>query len=746
VKLDARSIQRIIGILVLSAACSAAMFPQDSHYSPRNQQIPPPPCLTIRGAWEGGYVPCTPLSYREWLADITHWRNERRIRIGYDPSRYEMPALKWAQSSFMQPQMMVHDRFFYDPVAGKYTVDRYLDDLDKRYGGIDAVLIWATYPNMGIDDRNQQDMVRSMPGGVEGVRQMVEDFHRRGVHVLFPMMMWDQGTRDPGKPWPDAVAELMKQIDADGINGDTQDGVPLAFSLAADKVGHPLAFEPEGGPHDEAVAWDVLTWGQYQMEFVPTVDRYRWLEPRHMVNIQGRWLRDKTDDLQYAFFNGEGWESWENVWGIWNGVTPRDGEVTRRVATMERAMAPFLVSQEWQPFYRMRRYGVFASRWPLGEQALWTIVNRNEYDVGGRQLSVAHKPGVRYFDLYHGVELQPEIENGEAVLSFLTEAHGYGAILATPGEPDAKTRDLMDKMKAMTSQPLKSFSHEWKPLPQHIVDISATAPATSTPEGMIRIPGGDYVFHVDGIEIEGSDDIGVDVEYPWEDSPRRFHEHRMQIKPFYIDKYPVTNAGFKKFLDATHYRPKDDLNFLKDWKDGTYPDGWGNKPVTWVSIEDAREYAKWAGKRLPHEWEWQFAAQGNDGRIFPWGNCDWLASPSSGGPYACPWESDPANSPAPPPDKGRVMQPAGDVDAHPRGASAFGVMDMVGNVWQWTDEYVDDHTRAAIVRGGSHYQPQGSIWYFPQAYRNEQHGKLLLMAPSYDRSGALGFRCVKDAQ
>ncbi len=55
--------------------------------------------------------------------------------------------------------MMVQDRYFYDPVAGRYTVDRYLDDLEKRYGGIDAVLIWSTYPNMGIDDRDQLQMV-----------------------------------------------------------------------------------------------------------------------------------------------------------------------------------------------------------------------------------------------------------------------------------------------------------------------------------------------------------------------------------------------------------------------------------------------------------------------------------------------------------------------------------------------------------------------------------------------------------
>jgi formylglycine-generating enzyme required for sulfatase activity len=93
----------------------------------------------------------------------------------------------------------------------------------------------------------------------------------------------------------------------------------------------------------------------------------------------------------------------------------------------------------------------------------------------------------------------------------------------------------------------------------------------------------------------------------------------------------------------------------------------------------------------------------------------------------------------------RILTPPDDVDAHPSGTSPFGVMDLVGNVWQWTDEYQDTHTRGAILRGGNHYQRQGSIWYFPQAYRNDQHSKLLLMAPGYDRSGTIGFRCVADA-
>jgi len=719
-----------LGILLTAFSLTAAA--QDTQYGPRGQQIPAPDCLNLHYAWENVLTAgCLPFAHERWLRDIQHWRAERRIRIAYDPARYELPALKWTQSSFIQPQMMAQDRYFYDPATGRYTVDRYLEDLKKRYGGIDAVLVWATYPNMGIDDRNQLEMVESMPGGIEGVRQMVADFHRRGVRVLFPMMMWDEGTHQPDEPWPYAIAALMKQIDADGVNGDTQDGVPLGFSLAAEKIGHPLAFQPETNPSDEALAWNVMTWGQYSFPFIPMVDRYKWLETRHMANISDRWNRDKTDDLQFAFFNGVGWESWENVWGIWIGITLRDAEATRRVATIERGVAPFLISPDWEPLYPMHSFGVFASRWPLGADTVWTIVNRTGYDIDGRQMDVVAAPGMRYFDLYHGTELQPEANpdsnSPSAVLSFGLEAHGFGAILATAGEPSEAVKALMKRMAAITDKPLASYSHAPEILPQTIVEISATAPATVAPEGMVRIPGGSFVFKVGGTEIEGGGDAGVDVQYPWEDTPRRFHERSMQVAPFFIDKYPVTNAQFKQFLDAAHYAPADKVNFLRDWTNGNYPQGWDNRPVTWISLEDARAYAKWAGKRLPHEWEWQLAAQGTDGRAFPWGN-QWLSG------YT------------PVPAMGRTMTGPDPVDAHPQAASPYGVLDLVGNVWQWTDEFTDQHTRAAILRGGEYYQPQGSIWYFPQAYRNDEHSKLLLMAPGYDRSGGVGFRCVRDAQ
>ncbi|HEX3602280.1 MAG TPA: SUMF1/EgtB/PvdO family nonheme iron enzyme [Lacipirellulaceae bacterium] len=672
--------------------------------------------------------PKGPAGRPTWIEEMSTWREAAHKRIKYDDAQYRRPELLWAQRAFIQPQAMVEDRYFYDPVAGKYTVDRYLDDVTKRYGGIDAVLLWPVYPNIGIDDRNQHDLHRDLPGGVPGVRQMVDDFHHRGVRVLFPAMPWDTGTRDEGKPLAQSAVELVKQFGADGINGDTMPGIPRDFFEASTQLDYPVGLQPEGAFHDqEMLAWNTMSWGYWKYEQVPVVSQYKWLEPRHMVNVCERWARDRTNGLQSAYFNGVGYESWENVWGIWNQFTPRDAEALRRIATIERGVADLLVSAQWEPHVETLQSGVYASRFPGKDRTLWLLVNRTDKTLSGAQMEVP-APG-NCFDLWHGVNFpKASGDSKKQRLSFDVEAHGYGAILSMNGaEPDKQLTNLMATMAALSKQRLSDFSSDWKPLPQKIVEITKTQPAAAAPDGMVLIPEAKkYQFKVSGIEIEGKDEPGVDVQYPWEEIPRRHHENQMPVNAFYIDKHPVTNQEFKRFLEATNYHPKDDHNFLRDWKNGSFPAGWEKKPVTWVSLEDARAYASWAGKRLPHEWEWQYAAQGLDERAYPWGN-----GPK---PNAVPAYI----------EKSRVMPPPDNVDAHPAGASPFDVMDMVGNIWQWTDEFQDEHTRAAIVRGGGHYRPIASKWYFPNTTSLNQHGKYLLMAPSKDRSGAIGFRCVVD--
>jgi formylglycine-generating enzyme required for sulfatase activity len=665
----------------------------------------------------------------DWVQGLREWRQEHLIRLGYDDAIYRRPDLQWAQRNFVHALLMVEDRNFYDPATGRYTVDRYLDDLEHRYGGIDSVLIWYVYPNIGVDDRNQFDLMHDLPGGLEGLRGAIADFHRRGVKVFLPTMPWDNGTRPhPQRDW-ELMAEAVDAVDADGINGDTYSGVPRAFFDACDKLGRSVVLQPESTAHagDHILTWNVQSWTKkIPPDVIPSVPKLKWLESRHLVQIENRWSRNRNNDLQHAFFNGIGYNAWENVWGIWNQLTPRDAETLRRVAMIQRQFASLFVSADWMPYAKTLQAGVFASRFPGAGLQLWTLVNRNEYEIAGEQIALAHEPDAMYFDVWSGVELAPRFESGRAVCAMTLEGRGFGAILAVAHGTQLEGLDaFLGRMRDLARTPLNSFSAEWHSAPQRIVSIEPTRRVTDAPPGMVRIPAAEFDFVVQGIEIEGETWEGLDVQYPWESCARRSHRHRLSVAPFFIDRCPVTNAQYKAFLDATGYRPKDDRNFLRHWHERRPPAGSQNKPVTWVSIEDARAYAQWAGKRLPHEWEWQYAAQGLDGRRYPWGD-DW--NPAA----------------VPEPSIAREMPPPADVDTHPAGASPFGVMDLVSTVWQWTDEYVDDHTRAAILRGGSAYQPQTSHWYFPQAYRLDQHGKYLLMAPCKDRSAGIGFRCVTD--
>lgn len=674
--------------------------------------------------------PQSPSGDSAWLSDMKRWRTTERDKLNYNDAAYVQPKLSWLRKTFIYVQMMACDRYFYDPVSGKYTVSRYLDDLKKQFGGIDAVLIWPTYPNMGIDDRNQYDLVHDMPGGVKAIKQMIADFHKRGVRVFFPINPWDNGTRPLPFSMPVTLMKEMKDLDADGVNGDTMWGVPVAYKNASDSLNYPLVLQPEVLLRDlDMIKWNTSSWGYFwDYTYIPGVSIYKWLEPRHQPFVTNRWEINKTNDLQYAFFNGIGYNAWENIWGIWNQIAPRYEEEIRRISTIYREFPGIWNSQNWEPFFPTVQRGVFASKFPGNDKIIYTIVNRDSIQKEGVQIKLPFEARDTYYDIWHGVKLVPEIQEDSVYLSFSIAGNGFGSVLVDKsGEHGSNFDHFLSEMHLLSQRPLKDFSIDWEPLPQKIVPIERTTPAAKVPNGMILIPEiKDYQFKSTGVFIEGNPLPDAEgIQYPWEKHPARSTAHVMDIPAFYIDKYPVTNARFKRFMEATHYRPKDDHNFLKSWEDGTFPKGWADKPVTWVSLEDARAYAKWAGERLPHEWEWQYVAQGSDGRVYPWGNKLDFNNMQS-------------------PDSGRSMLPPADVNAYPGGASPFGVMDMVGSIWQWTDEYVDAHTRAAILKGSGHYRASGSKWYFPRAYKVNEYGKYLLMSPSIDRSASIGFRCVKD--
>jgi iron(II)-dependent oxidoreductase len=238
---------------------------------------------------------------------------------------------------------------------------------------------------------------------------------------------------------------------------------------------------------------------------------------------------------------------------------------------------------------------------------------------------------------------------------------------------------------------------------------------------IVLVPSGNFKYHVEyrwreGLTLDSliSDDTG--------------HRYRFSqvvyLPSYYIDRTEVTNKQFQEFLDNTDYEPVWPENFLRHWEGGNYPEDKANHPVVWVSLEDARAYCEYRGKRLPTEPEWQKAAQGEDGRDWPWGNVfDWNKANM---------DSD-------------DTRPVG---SYPMGASPYGCLDMTGNVWEWTGSLqTDGYHHFCWIRGGSYYFAKGSRWYMQGGpVTNYQRAKFWLMTPSLNRSSSIGFRCVKDKQ
>lgn len=175
------------------------------------------------------------------------------------------------------------------------------------------------------------------------------------------------------------------------------------------------------------------------------------------------------------------------------------------------------------------------------------------------------------------------------------------------------------------------------------------------------------------------------------------------LDSFLIDKTPVTNNQYQKFVKETGYRPPE------HWKEGKIPKGEEEHPVYNVSWHDAKAFASFEGKRLPTEEEWEKAARGSDKRIYPWGNnfdisfCNVLRK-----------------------NKGTTP-----VEKYSLGKSYYGLYDMAGNVWEWTE--TSDQRNSYVVKGGS--------WSDNEKTAQCSYKTSELADKKYDN---LGFRCAKD--
>ena len=246
-------------------------------------------------------------------------------------------------------------------------------------------------------------------------------------------------------------------------------------------------------------------------------------------------------------------------------------------------------------------------------------------------------------------------------------------------------------------------------------------------EGMELIPAGEFQM--------GSTDADADDD----EKP----VHTVYVDAFYIDRHEVTNAAYKKFVDANPQWQKGNIqakfhdgDYLSNWDGNNYPDGKADYPVTYVSWYAAMAYAAWAEKRLPTEAEWEYAARGGlNGKKYPWGD---TISPQSANYYPHVLEST------------AVGQYA---------ENDYGLFDMAGNVWEWClDEWKFDFYADSPERNPVSGAP--TIRWIQENFESVQSARVLRSGSWNSKarsvrvasrefytptltSSVFGFRCVK---
>lgn len=206
------------------------------------------------------------------------------------------------------------------------------------------------------------------------------------------------------------------------------------------------------------------------------------------------------------------------------------------------------------------------------------------------------------------------------------------------------------------------------------------------PQGMALVPEGEFIMGTN---------MGEQDEGP---------ERKIYLKPFYIDTFETTNEQYRQFIKQTNHKEP------ANWMVYGYQEDKKEHPVVFVSFDDASVYCKWQGKRLPTEEEWEKASRGTDGRTYPWGN-----------------EFDPSKA------NTSLAGIVGTtkVNTYENDKSPYGLYNMIGNVWEWTNSNYDDKRK--VVRGGS----WGLSHRFARTFTRVGY-------KPETRINNIGFRCAKD--
>lgn len=679
----------------------------------------------------------------------------------FDDSLFQRPDLQWIRKSYVIHLMMAWDQRFTLGVKWGQGINDFIKRGKALYGGDDVLGIWPTWPTLGLDQRNQFDLFSDLPGGLPNIKKMGNTMRAQGTKLFLCYNPWDESTRNANNPKAHlkGLSDLIAATHADGVVLDTRGSSSKELQEAADQVKKGVVMYSEGMATPKDMPGIVAGRVHNALYYPPMLNLNKFIKPEFAIFRVAEQFKERIRrEFATSFFNGYGTEL--NVFQAGTpGWVEEDYRFLGQTTRILRENSSVFLSRNITPLIPTTRDGIFVNKWQDSTKTLYTIFSLIPEGFSGPLFEVQPRKGYHFVDLWNHRELTPLFQGGKWYIEVETEpfhkkylgtnnegavgcvaemkgvfsltnnlwcsgellpnynvtiwkgnpvyvkkpiATNYGCVLSDLEELryyegkivvqvfDKNKQELIEEsILELQAGSVRSDAKKIEFLPPTAHPDSKSA-LSAPPNSELQIPAGRYRH----VTTHGD----VFLPYPAKDTTT------YEISAFLMDKNLVSNTDFKKFLTSTRYKPKDAANFLKHWKNGQIPKGEENKPVVYVSLEDARAYAKWVGKRLPTEREWQYAAE-----------------------------------------KDSVLRTSART-ARLRFETLPTLNQLQGVVWQLTnDEYHTGQYRYIMLKGGSYFKPESSWWYVQGGPQPLTHQQILLrVSEGFERNATVGFRCVRD--
>lgn len=709
----------------------------------------------------------------------------------FDETLNQRQDLKWIQDTYVMHLIMAWDKWFYNASAktkeqiGYNAYKNFLDHGKKLYGGNDVVGIWPTWPTLGLDQRNQWELFKDLPGGLPQLKNLAEYSRKQGTKFFICYNPWDESTsyttsaKEGGKGHLDGMAELIKNISADGVVLDTKGESSKDLQEAADHVRKGVVMYSEGMAVPKNMSGIISGRVHNALYYPPMLNLNKFIRPDFAIfRVTELYLEPIKREFATAFFNGYGTEL-----NIFRNGKPLEwlDEQYRYLGKTSRILrenATLFHTKNYIPLIPTLKDKIYVNAWKSPATSknniqLYTIFSLIPEGFKGALFEADSSADYHYIDLWHHKELTPTRQqhskqfyiaaetdafnqswlgtNNEGEVDCIArfpnllainlrvyediltiQANAGTEIRIWAGKPSYEKTYQSFKPSQLLSIKLMDYfdTYEGKFVIQlfddkQLIDEKIVEVKTGTPRLISKViatkPSTDSATDVVKVPA-GKFKFTVTRGDDWVFYPDGQNGKEYEMKSFYIDRNLVSNKDYEDFLKKTAYQPTDTNNFLKHWKGKQMPDSLAKYPVFYVSYEDAQKYCIWRGKRLPTEQEWQYAAQYPDNKDYPWGMS---------------FDSTKVNTGIGQSDK---------IGKYPLGASALNINDLTGTVWQLTNDiYQNGSYQYIMLKGGSYFKPLSSWWYVqggPQKLTHRQH--LLRVSQGFERNATVGFRCVKD--